>query len=120
MTDHTPKENEITLILTKAGATYTFRLSDADEPLTHLNWNIIIGRNGHVYAHRTEKGKKVYLARQIKERELRELEGNPDRVLVKGENVFHKDNDNLNKTRDNLGLKVSKKLQRERDSLNNS
>jgi hypothetical protein len=120
MTDDNANRNEITLTLSKAGKDYTFRLSAADEPLTHLNWNVIIGRNGHVYAHRTEKGKKVYLARQIKERELRDLEKNPNRVLVKGENVFHKDGDNLNKTRDNLGLKVSKKLQRERDSLNNS
>lgn len=117
MNDNTPKENEITLTLSKAGEFYIIRLSEKDIEETTFNWNVLVGRNGHIYAHRTEKGKKVYLARSIKERELHELEGDPKRKLVKGESVCHIDGDSLNKTRDNLRIKVSKKLQQERDSL---
>jgi len=109
-TDDNDKHAEITMNLSKSGVTYTISLSVEDKVETLRNWCVLIGRKGHVYAHRTSKGKKVYLARSIMERVL-------DRPLEKGETVYHKDGNSRNKTRDNLGLKISKKLAKERESL---
>ena len=107
MSNDTPNENELTMRLTKAGQVYTFRLSKEDEALTRLNWNVLVGRNGHVYAHRSSGGKKLYLGRSIMERIL-------ERPLERGESVLHVDGDTTNKTRGNLALKVSKALQAQR------
>lgn len=110
MDNHTSKENEIILTLTKAGQSYSIHISAEDAIESTFNWNVIVGRNGHVYAHRTEKGKKVYLSRSIMERVL-------GRGLVKGESVCRIVPGSLDRTRDNLRLNTSKKLQHERGTL---
>ena len=115
MSNDTPNENELTMRLTKGGKDYEFLISAQDEDLFHkYKWSLLIGRNGHLYLHRTEKRKKIYFSRSVLERKLAQAEGKEKRPLVKGESCIHIDGRSENKTRSNLALKVSKALQAQR------
>lgn len=108
MQNDSAEENELTMRLTKAGRDYEIRVSREDEDLFRLyKWSLLIGRNGHLYLHRTEKKKKIYFSRSVLERKL----AHP---LEKGESCLHLDGNSANKTRDNLGLKLSKALRQTR------
>jgi hypothetical protein len=118
MQNDSAEENELTMRLTKAGQDYEIRISREDEDLFRLyKWSLLIGRNGHLYLHRTEKRKKIYFSRSVLERELAQAEGKETRPLVKGESCIHLDSNSANKTRGNLALKVSKALQAQRSRL---
>lgn len=111
MTENTAQKEEITRAFTKLDATYTIRISKEDEDLfEQYRWSLMVGRNGHVALHRTEKRKKIYFSRSVLERKL-------GYKLEKGESCVHIDCDSTNKTRDNLALKVSKKLTQARAAL---
>lgn len=114
----TPDENELTMKMTRAGMDYDIRISQEDKDLfERYKWSVMIGRNGHIALHRTEKRKKIYFSRSVLERKLAALEGKETRPLEKGETCIHIDGNSANQTRDNLGLKASKALQAQRDAV---
>lgn len=108
MSNNNPSKGVITINLTKG---YTAIISAENASLESLKWSALVGRNGHVYAHRSIPGrKKEYLGRRVLEEILK-------RELIKGESCTHIDKNSLNNTRENITLKVSKSLQAEREKL---
>jgi hypothetical protein len=102
----TASSKQLVIPLTKG---FQAVISVEDIALTQFKWSAMIGRNGRVYAHRSIEGgkKKIYLGRAV-------LEARLGRPLEKGESRLHIDGDSLNNTRENLGIKISKKLAQER------
>jgi hypothetical protein len=84
-------------------------ISAEDTALTLFKWSAMIARNERVYAHRSIEGgkKKVYLGRAV-------LEAKLDKLLEKGESCVYLDKNPLNNTRENVDIKISKKLAQER------
>jgi hypothetical protein len=88
---------------------YETVISTKDAALTQFKWSAMIARNGRVYAHRSIEGgkKKVYLGRAV-------LEAKLEKTLEKGESCVYIDGNSLNNSRENLDIKISKKLAQER------
>ena len=99
----TQSDPTLKITLTKrSGETFEIKISPEDEDLSLLRWSALVGRNGQIYAHRTENKKKIYLARCILEQILK-------RPLEKGESCYHVNGNSRDKTRGNLSIQKPKK-----------
>jgi hypothetical protein len=111
MTDDNPSHDTYTIRLTKRnGDIFDILVSADDKDQTDKRWSAMIGRNGRVYAHRTENKQKVYLGPLILFRKL-------GRKLLPGEKCIHINGNSLDYTRDNLDS--NKEISKRRDLQSN-